>query len=123
MSDTILIDRVPAIKMFTFMLEGHGTRVLRITGAEKMGKSRLLREFRKLSSENWNSCCVLIDLRSKFQSYSDIVFQITQQIPGLEFNNFFETWQKIQSDPKVEIKRTNLLLSALLHRNLSSFEF
>ena len=83
MSDTILIDRVSVSKAFTLMLEGNGTRVLRITGAEKMGKSRLLREFRKLSSKNWDGCCVLIDLRSKFQSYSDIVFQITQQIPGL----------------------------------------
>jgi hypothetical protein len=80
MSDTILLDRIPAIKMFTLMLEGNGMRVLRITSAEKMGKSRLLREFRKLCYEKWNGCCALIDLRSKFQSYSDIFFQLTQQV-------------------------------------------
>ena len=113
MSETILIDRVAAIQKFTDLLEGANIRVLRITGAEKMGKSRLLREYRKLSFENWDSHCALVDLRSKFQSYSDVVFQITQQISSLEFKNFSDVQFQIQSAPKVEIKKSSLLFSAM----------
>lgn len=96
MSETILIDRIAAIQKFTEMLEGTNIRVLSITGAEKMGKSRLLREYRKLFFENWGSHCALVDLRSKFQSYSDVVFQITQQVSSLEFKNFSEVQLQIQ---------------------------
>lgn len=114
MSETLLIDRILAVQRFTEMLDSSNKkRILRIIGAENMGKSRLMREFRKLSHEKWKGNCALIDLRSKFQSYSDIVFQITQQIPSIEYDNFLETQQQILSSSKVEIKGANLLLSTI----------
>lgn len=114
MSETFLIDRIPAIKLFSDMLEGKSNnRILRIVGAGKMGKSRLLREYRKLTLEKKAGDCALIDLRSKFQNYGDIVFQITQQVPVVEFTNFSNVQQQLSSAPKVEVTRSNLLFSTM----------
>lgn len=114
MSETVLIDRVQAIKLFSEMLEGtKNIRVLRIIGAGKMGKSRLLREFRKLMREKWTGNCALIDLRSKFQSYGDIVFQISQQVSIVGYTNFLNTQQQLSSAPKVEVTKSNLLFSTM----------
>ena len=113
MSEIILIDRLPAINKFMIMLEGSSNkRILQIKGIEKMGKSRLLREYRKLS-EKQKKHCALIDLRSQFQSCSDIIFQITQQLPFSSWNNFIETQNQLRSAAKVEIKGIYLLLSAM----------
>ena len=77
MSETFLIDRVIAVQKFSDMLEGTSSkRILRIMGAEKMGKSRLLREYRRQSHERLDADCVLVDLKSSFQSYEDVIFQI-----------------------------------------------
>jgi hypothetical protein len=114
MSDTVLIDRIVAIQKFSEMLEGTSNkRILRIVGSEKMGKSRLLREYRKLVQEKWKGNCALIDLRSKFQSYGDIVFQVTQQISIIEYSNFSDIQQQLSSAPKVEVNKTNLLFSTM----------
>jgi hypothetical protein len=102
MSETFLIDRIPAIKIFSDMLdETSNKRILRIIGAEKMGKSRLMREYRKLTLEKWMGNCALIDLRLTFQSYGDIVFQITQQTPNIEYTNFSDAQQQLSTTPKV----------------------
>lgn len=114
MNETFLIDRISAIKLFSDMLDNTSNkRILRIIGAEKMGKSRLLREFKKLMKEKWEGDCALVDLRSKLQGYSDIIFQITQQISTIEYSNYIEVQQKFSPTPKVEIKSLNLLLSAI----------
>ena len=79
MSDTTLIDRKPAVNHFVNMLDGTlHKRVLRITGSEKMGKSRLLREYYYISREQWRAQCTLSDLRSKLQSFDDTLFVTTQ---------------------------------------------
>jgi hypothetical protein len=116
MSETVLIDRVPALKKFVDMLAGTSSdrRILRIMGAEKMGKSRLLREFRKSSYELYNAHCALVDLRSKFQSYEDVLYQIVQQVTSIEFKSFTDLQNQMSSPtPKVEISGLRLLLSAM----------
>jgi hypothetical protein len=115
MSETILIDRILAVQKFTDMLEGTSKkRILRIIGEGKMGKSRLLQEFGKLSREKWKAHCAFTDLHLNLQGYSNIVYEITLQIPVVEYINFSETRQQISSSPKVEIKRLNLLFSSIL---------
>lgn len=114
MSETILIDRIQAVQKFNNMLESSSTtRILRIIGEGKMGKSRLLQEFGKLSREKWNAHCAFINLRSKLQGYSKILFEIKVQIPVSDYANFLETQQQILSNPKVEIEKVNLIFSSL----------
>lgn len=114
MSEAILIDRVPAIQRFSDMIEGTSNkRILRIVGIENMGKSRLLREFQLMSDRKWKAHCALVDLRSKYQSYSDIVFQVVQQISSIEYKNFFDTQQRLLEGPKVDMKGLRLLLSSI----------
>jgi hypothetical protein len=114
MSEIILIDRKPVVQEFLNLLgSSKGKRILRITGAEKMGKSRLLREFRNISQESSNSHCTLVDLKSKFQNYGDVIFQITQQLTVLEFKNVVEVQQEMPSPAKIEMNKLNLLLSRI----------
>jgi hypothetical protein len=112
MSETILIDRVPLVQQFSDMLESKtNKRMLRIIGLENMGKSRLLREFKLLTDVKSNARCALVDLRSRYQGYSDIIFQVTQQIPTIEYKEFFETQQKLSTSHQIDIKELRLLLS------------
>lgn len=114
MSETILIDRVQALEKFLELLEGkNNKRILRITGIQKMGKSRVLREYRRLTIEKQKSHCALVDLRSKFQNYSDVVFQITNQLPLLKWAFSTEVKNQFLSAPKLEVKRVNLLFAAM----------
>jgi hypothetical protein len=114
MSEIVLIDRLAAMAMFSGMLDGtSGNRLLRIIGAEKMGKSRLLREYRKMVQERWGGNCALIDLRSKFQTYSAIVFQVTQQTPNIRYAEFSEAQAQLFSAPKIELSDLNLFFSKL----------
>jgi len=114
MGDTILIDRIPAILKFSAMLEGNsGKRILRIIGTAKMGKSRLLREYKRLALEKEKAYCVLVDLKSKFQNYEDILFQVIRQLSWLEFKNYLGIQQQIIDSNKVEVKGLNLLWSAV----------
>ncbi len=109
-----MIDRVPVLEKFSEMLYGTGKeRVLRIIGTENMGKSRLLREFRLLSNKKEGVCCALVDLRSKYQDYSDIVFQITQQMHFIEYRHFSEVQQQLLSRQNVNIKGLKTLLSTV----------
>jgi len=113
MPDILLIDRKPAMNHFVNMLDGTSTkRVLRITGPEKMGKSRLLREYSRLSKEHWRAQCALSDLRSKLQGFDDILFNITQHIGSVYFPNYRAT-QGERTQPRIEISRLSQLFSLL----------
>lgn len=113
MSDIILIDRVDVVKKFTEMInKANERKMLRVLGAEKMGKSRVIREFRRITSQNENMSYALVDLRSKYQNYCELMFQIVQQITEVEFRNFTEAQRQAILDSKPEIKGLNMLLSS-----------
>jgi hypothetical protein len=120
MSDTTLIDRKPAIAMFMSMFDSApNKRVLRVTGLEKMGKSRVLREYFRIAREQWRAQCTLSDLRSKLQSCDDILFSITEQIGAVYFPNY----QAIQNNPvspKIDIRGVGQLLSILNVTNVQN---
>lgn len=114
MSDSILVDRIEVINIFNSMVDAaQPAHVLRMTGSEKMGKSRLMREFRHIAEDQWHAKCALVDLRSTAQDYNDILFSITEQL-GIEyFPNYKSVRENLSTQPRVEVGRVNQLLSAL----------
>lgn len=115
MTDSFLIDRVPPISLFRDMLSGaQQLRILRILGEAKMGKSRLIREYRRIVIQEWNGHCALVDhYRSKLQSYDDILHTIVQQLGSQHFPNYQAVYNELVNQAKVDIKGLAALFSTI----------
>ncbi len=91
MSENLLIGRSLATDRFREMLAGsRRERILRVTGDEKMGKSRLMREYRHIAEEEFRAQSALIDLRSqlKKKNQGNVLDTVCQQIGLTSFLDF-----------------------------------
>jgi hypothetical protein len=55
-------------------------RVTLIEGVAKMGKSRLLREFRRIARQEYKVPCALVDIRTRGRNYRDILKLAGQEL-------------------------------------------
>lgn len=115
MSDSFLMDRETTVSIFRGMIEQKSSEhVFRIIGLEKMGKSRVLREFYNISKYEYHAFSALVDLRSKLQNFADLLFVICEQLGSDHFINFHNIHNDIIAQRKgVEISRTTLIFSTL----------
>lgn len=118
MSDTVLIDRIPTLELFRAMLDGaQHERILRVTGTEKMGKTRLLREYRRIAEQDYHTRCALIDLRSKLQNHDDFLYAISQQIGVAYFPKYHAVHDDLAQQTSIQVSNIRLILSQFTARS------
>lgn len=115
MTDSFLIDRIPATSLFRDMLNGtQHIRILYITGEAKMGKSRLIREYQRIALHEKNGSCALVDHhRSKLHTYDDLLHTIVQQIGPKRFPKYKEVHDELSKRSNVEINAFAVLFSRI----------
>lgn len=122
MSENLLIGRSLATDRFREMLAGSlRERILRVTGAEKMGKSRLMREYRHIAEEEFRAQSALIDLRSQLQkkNQGDVLHIVCQQIGPTSFPQYRTVRDEISTQNTVQVRRVTQLFSRIVIRNES----
>jgi hypothetical protein len=118
MRDTKLLDRHIPVVIFKKMLEGESQEsILRLIGSEKMGKSRILREFYYISKNDYIASCALIDLRSKLQSYSELMYGVIEQLGHENFQRYISLQEQFSDQRAVVVSRLGMLFSNLVIRN------
>lgn len=117
-----LIDRKRVVNSFRSLLSLESMKnILLITGEPKMGKSRLLQEFRKLALEN-DYLISFIDLRAKHKSYSDILNSISNQIGEEYFENYKRISQELLLSSQMNLSRITQVFSILQVHNTDNTE-
>jgi hypothetical protein len=112
MPDTFLIDRHPAVALLHAMLTGQRPEhILRLTGEAKMGKSHLLRRYRRTAQHEHQARCALIDLRFHLQGYDDLMYAIAQQLGTEHFAHYQTAQDELVRRPQMEVNRLTALLS------------
>jgi len=87
--DTILMNGEEQVKLFRQVVNGdRSERVLLIQGAAKMGKSHLMREFRRISREERQMPCALVDITARGQDYRDALNLIVQEVGYRHFQRY-----------------------------------
>ncbi|MEW5873062.1 MAG: hypothetical protein AB1894_27635 [Chloroflexota bacterium] len=114
MSDTQLMDRGATLDLFRSMLNRQRPeRYLRLLGTQKMGKSRMLREFRQIARSELGAYCALIDLRTDSQNQVDHLFFMCQQIGAGRFTCFQSVHQEYVERRAVNVTGVKQLFSSL----------
>lgn len=107
-----LIDRLEAIDVFKIMISGSEKyRHLRLFGIQKMGKSRMLREYREIALREFNTDCAFIDLRLKTREPIDLLCVICDQIGIDNFPKFHEVYDNYLSQPVIKVEGIRQFLS------------
>lgn len=95
--DTILMDRQDEIRLYKQMIRQEvPKRVLLIKGEPKMGKSHLMRELRRIAQQE-RQLCALVDIRTRGQSYRDILKLIVQEVGYAYFKRYEEKASQLPS--------------------------
>ena len=117
-----MIGRKPAVERFRQMLSGSlHERILRVSGAEKMGKSRLMREYRRIAINEFRAQCALIDLRPQLQkqNHGDVLEAISQQLGSTYFPKYRAVRDKISTQNTVQVRGVTQIFSKLFIRSES----
>jgi hypothetical protein len=115
MGDVQLIDRIEATDIFRAMLSRKSDyRILCITGSEKMGKSRLMREYMQLAEGEFNAHAALVDLRSSMLSYSDVLSRASEQIGIPYLPHYQAARDDLSRKSSININRMTQILSVIL---------
>lgn len=110
--DTILLDRITATQKFREILgKSIPANIFRVEGDEKMGKSRLLREFQKIAQEEFKADCVLIYLPSLIGENEDLFQFITQKV-NIDFSNY-KNIHNSQDQASINVTGVNQLFSTI----------
>jgi hypothetical protein len=113
MTEQLLIDRIEAVGLFRALLDKKkSARIMRLTGTEKMGKSRMLREYRHIAEQEYHAHCALVDLRSKLLSHSDLLHVISQQVGPLPI--YGQTRNELSQKPKLDVRGITQILSTMM---------
>lgn len=79
--EKVLMNRKSEVRLYRRMLNQEvRERILLIEGAPKMGKSRLLREFRWIARHEKRIPCALVDIRTRGRSFRDVLQLIGREI-------------------------------------------
>jgi hypothetical protein len=96
--DTIMMDRKDEIRLYRQILNRQvSKRVLLIKGGPKMGKSQLMREFRRIAQQERQFPCALVDIRTRGQSYRDVLKLIVQEVGYSYFRRYEEKAGQLSS--------------------------
>jgi hypothetical protein len=110
------IDTHEAIGLFDDLMQPNSqTRILRLLGDSKLGKSHLLTKvFPMLAQQNSRARCVILDLQSHFISeVPDILHAICGMLGGNSCDSYYASHQAWTNRPKVDIDHLNAVFSSV----------
>lgn len=105
-----LIDRKDAIALFKDFLQKEHLRVLLVKGEKMMGKSRILKEYTKISQSK-DVRSVFIDLKSKSEEFL-LLYEIAQQIDISLFPRFSTAYSKF-TNQSTSVNQVNQFFSKI----------
>ncbi len=94
------------------MLPGSQTKVLRLLGEAKLGKSHLLTNiFPRLAEKDFQARYAILDLRNTAHTTHDILHMICAQLNGLTSDYYYSAYQEWINRPKIGIQQLYAIFS------------
>src|SRR5687767_5340960 len=115
-----IIDRSEPMSVFhSLITKKDGRKLFWLVGDPKMGKSRLLQEFKRIAS-NEKFIVAMVDLRSKLLSYEDILSSITEQFDRINFKNYEDARNEYLTHSEIKISQVKQFFSMMRVENNSA---
>ncbi|MCO5195747.1 MAG: ATP-binding protein [Anaerolineae bacterium] len=109
-NEPYLIDRITAIELFDKMIaRSVSWRVLRLTGSGKMGKSRLMREYRHRSRTH----TAVVELGEAFPDPVSVLAALRNQLRAFPFGHFVAAHDEYAQRPVVDIQDAKAFMSKM----------
>ena len=106
-----IIDRKPILKIFESMVCGNTNHyILRISGRAKMGKTHMLKEFRRQAIFDHSMKLGTVQLGEELTDAQSILFDLRNQLSDYKFDQYTQAINS-QSVSKAEVQDTKLFWS------------